>query len=273
MTLRIRYLTLKLRALCWVWRIGSARYRWQPVRRLRKHRPSELGNKLGEASLEMAVSLYALADTLSALSCSKALSCRFAKAAHRIYGSTAVVFFKTIAYLDLPDENNKPYLARCSLREQVARAIAEWDQPGGTMKPGSYYLYPPTPGRTMAAMVARDRATPRAVKLAKQAKATAKRHANNQNLAVRGQDAATARAAAFDNSRHGQERDAAAPRVQSNTPALRESVKALHAAAPSSRVIDPNPAPVPSSAPSRILATAKATLRSGSGQVHFTTRA
>jgi hypothetical protein len=101
------------------------------LRRLRKHRPSELGNKLGEASLEMAVSLYALADTLSALSCSKALSCRFAKAAHRIYGSTAVVFFKTIAYLDLPDENNKPYLARCSLREQVARAIAEWDQPGG----------------------------------------------------------------------------------------------------------------------------------------------
>jgi hypothetical protein len=85
------------------------------------------------------------------------------------------VFFKTIAYLDLPDENNKPYLARCSLREQVARAIAEWDQPGGTMKPGSYYLYPPTPGRTMAAMVARDRARPHAVKLAKQAKATAKK--------------------------------------------------------------------------------------------------
>ena len=145
----------------------------------------------------ISTAIYRFLGGHSALSCSKALSCRFAKAAHRIYGSTAVVFFKTIAYLDLPDENNKPYLARCSLREQVARAIAEWDQPGGTMKPGSYYLYPPTPGRTMAAMVARDRATPRAVKLAKQAKATAKRHANNQNLAVRGQDAATARAAAL----------------------------------------------------------------------------
>lgn len=70
-------------------------------------------------------------------------SCVLAQACGRLYGSSAVLIFKTIAYVDLPDENGVRYVNRFSLGAKTTRQIVEYDQTG-EFPPGGFVFAPPS---------------------------------------------------------------------------------------------------------------------------------
>ena len=77
-------------------------------------------------------------------------NCVFAKACHRLYGSTAVVFFRSVAYIDLPDAHNVRHIHRFMLPHETRDKIAEFDRTG-VAATGGYTLLPPTRSATLEA--------------------------------------------------------------------------------------------------------------------------
>lgn len=78
-------------------------------------------------------------------------NCAFALACKRLYGSTAVVFFRTTAYVDLPDENNKRTVKRFYLPNPTKRLIADLDR-GKKVSTAGFKLLAPTPSQTLEGM-------------------------------------------------------------------------------------------------------------------------
>jgi hypothetical protein len=68
-------------------------------------------------------------------------NCVFARACHRLYDSTTMVFMATLAYVDLPDENGNRKVYRFQLGEKFKAAIKEYDESkGAKFSPGVYTL-------------------------------------------------------------------------------------------------------------------------------------
>lgn len=82
--------------------------------------------------------------------------CAFSNACRRLYGSHSVVFFRTLAYVELPDGKGGKRIERFMLRENTQRSIIAFDRRGKIDKDG-YSLLPPSPGRTLDGLLNRDK--------------------------------------------------------------------------------------------------------------------
>jgi hypothetical protein len=69
-------------------------------------------------------------------------NCTFSKSCHRMYHSTKVVFFATVAYIDMPDENGVVKIFRFELAPKAKEAVAVYDK-DHDFEPGSYTLRAP----------------------------------------------------------------------------------------------------------------------------------
>ena len=73
-------------------------------------------------------------------------ACALAKAACRLYGSSVVLFFRSVAYVDLPNSSGKREVRRYALSHEARLAIAELDM-HNIRHPGGFRLDVPT-GKT-----------------------------------------------------------------------------------------------------------------------------
>jgi hypothetical protein len=69
-------------------------------------------------------------------------SCVLARACERLFGSSAVLIFKTIAYVDLPDSNGIRQVNRFYVNNNVRDQIIRYDETG-EFPPGGFTFYIP----------------------------------------------------------------------------------------------------------------------------------
>jgi hypothetical protein len=74
--------------------------------------------------------------------------CAFAKACYRLYGSKRVAFFRTVVYVELPDDKGSHRIERFNPSKPTRNSIEKFDRTG-KIDPGGYHLLPPSPGFTM----------------------------------------------------------------------------------------------------------------------------
>jgi hypothetical protein len=78
-------------------------------------------------------------------------SCAFSLACRRLYGSSAAVFFRSVAYVDLPGpRGGRRQLHRFRVPPETRELIEDFDRTG-TTNPGGYLLKAPSPSRTLEA--------------------------------------------------------------------------------------------------------------------------
>src|SRR5262249_38561966 len=70
--------------------------------------------------------------------------CVFAKACKRLYGSRAILFFRSVAYVDLPDEEGIRRVYRFLIGRAAKNAIEKYDRTGEA-HPGGFLLSAPRP--------------------------------------------------------------------------------------------------------------------------------
>lgn len=78
--------------------------------------------------------------------------CVFANACRRIYGAKRVAFCRTVAYVELEDEQGKPRIERFCITESMREALAEFDRTGKA-HPGGFLLSPPSKGNRLDHML------------------------------------------------------------------------------------------------------------------------
>jgi hypothetical protein len=74
--------------------------------------------------------------------------CALSRACARLYDSTAVLFFRSVAYIDMLNDDGKRVLRRFRVESPVRRKIAEFDRTGD-FPPGGFRLTPPPPSRVL----------------------------------------------------------------------------------------------------------------------------
>jgi hypothetical protein len=75
-------------------------------------------------------------------------NCALANAAHRMFGSTAVFFWGTVAYVDLIGPDGVRRIERFYLSKEAMRYAASLDLQQ-KIDPGGFILLPPTPSRRL----------------------------------------------------------------------------------------------------------------------------
>jgi hypothetical protein len=75
-------------------------------------------------------------------------NCVFSRACQRMWNSTVVVFFGTVAYVDLLDAAGKRRVERFNISLAGQRFIREFDA-GSPITPGGFVLLPPAPSMTI----------------------------------------------------------------------------------------------------------------------------
>lgn len=83
-------------------------------------------------------------------------NCAFSRACQRMYGSSVVLFFGTVAYVDLLDEHGERKIHRFRI-ERTAREFIKAFDAGGDVKPGGFRLAPPPPAATLDGIAERGR--------------------------------------------------------------------------------------------------------------------
>lgn len=78
-------------------------------------------------------------------------NCIFARACKRLYGSRAIVFLRTKAYVDLPDANGVRQINRFVIPRHTQAKIIKFDQTGQGAE-GGFLLNAPPPSQTMEKM-------------------------------------------------------------------------------------------------------------------------
>ena len=82
--------------------------------------------------------------------------CVLTNSCRRMYGSTAVVFTRTKAYVDMPDENNQMVIERFVLPSETRKQAAKLDKTK-EFTLGRYMLNARTPGATLDHKLVRER--------------------------------------------------------------------------------------------------------------------
>jgi len=80
-------------------------------------------------------------DTIGAIPLD-AKNCAFSKTCQRMYHATMVLFFSTVAYIDLPDENGVVKIYRFMLATKANNAVSVYDKTHD-FQPGIYLLKAP----------------------------------------------------------------------------------------------------------------------------------
>lgn len=76
--------------------------------------------------------------------------CVYAEACRRLFGATKIVFLRTKAYVDLPDESGRRFVNRFEIHRYVREQIIRFDQTGEAA-PGGFLLSAPSPSQTLNA--------------------------------------------------------------------------------------------------------------------------
>jgi hypothetical protein len=77
-------------------------------------------------------------------------NCVFAKTCTRLHGSTAVVFMKELAYIDMEDEDGVRRVLRFEMSEKMKRSVEKYDETDGReFEPGTYLLRAPSRSRSL----------------------------------------------------------------------------------------------------------------------------
>jgi hypothetical protein len=85
-------------------------------------------------------------------------NCVFAKTCKRLFNSRAMVFMRTIAYVDLEDEDGIRKVHRFRMGSRMEQAVAEYDRTDGEIfRPGTYLLRAPSPSVTLNHLRARSK--------------------------------------------------------------------------------------------------------------------
>lgn len=83
-------------------------------------------------------------------------ACALAQSCKRLFDSTAALFFRSRAYIDLPDTKGKRAVHRFRLTQETRDAIIEFDATG-EFPPGGFVLLPFQPSQTLDAQRATER--------------------------------------------------------------------------------------------------------------------
>jgi hypothetical protein len=75
--------------------------------------------------------------------------CVFANACRRLFRSSKVLFWRTVAYVELPDENGKKRVERFVMGETMRQVIASFDRGEGVLPEAGFILRPPTSRETL----------------------------------------------------------------------------------------------------------------------------
>jgi hypothetical protein len=75
-------------------------------------------------------------------------NCAFSRACQRMYDSSVVLFFRTVAYVDLLDEHSVRKIYRFRIDRPAQEFIKAFDA-GEDVGPGGFRLSPPPPGMTL----------------------------------------------------------------------------------------------------------------------------
>ena len=76
--------------------------------------------------------------------------CVYAQACRRLFGSTTIVFLRTKAYIDLPDEKGRRFVNRFEINRAVREQITHFDLTGEAAE-GGFLLSAPAPSQTLDA--------------------------------------------------------------------------------------------------------------------------
>lgn len=77
-------------------------------------------------------------------------NCMFSNACKRAFGSRAVLFYPTIAYVDMLDENGQRIVMRFRIGAKARAAIEAFDNAEGPQVEGTFKLSPVGKGQTLA---------------------------------------------------------------------------------------------------------------------------
>lgn len=83
-------------------------------------------------------------------------NCAFSRACQRMYGSRVVLFFGTVAYVDLLDENGEKKIHRFVIDRKAQEFIKAFDA-GEDVRPGGFRLSPPPPSSTLDGCATRSK--------------------------------------------------------------------------------------------------------------------
>lgn len=77
------------------------------------------------------------------------MNCVFARACRRLYRSSKVLFLRSTAYVDLPQQDGTRRVERFELPRGMRDLIDDFDRGKGVIPEGGFLLLAPTPGRRM----------------------------------------------------------------------------------------------------------------------------
>jgi hypothetical protein len=76
-------------------------------------------------------------------------ACVFAAACKRIFGSSKVLFFKSVAYVDLPDENGNHRVERFEMPRSMRALVEAFDRGEMTIPEAGFLLKKPLPSNSL----------------------------------------------------------------------------------------------------------------------------
>lgn len=92
--------------------------------------------------------VFASADDIKKATKGDPRHCVLARACNRLFGSSAVLIFKTVAYVDLPDEKGVRKVNRFSVGVKAGRQIVNYDKTG-KFPAGGFTFSVPADGSTL----------------------------------------------------------------------------------------------------------------------------
>lgn len=84
-------------------------------------------------------------------------ACVFAQACLRTFGAKKVLFFRTVAYIELPDENGKRHVERFIMNESMRDLLNKWDRGESVIPDGGFLLRAPSLSSTLSSELRRRR--------------------------------------------------------------------------------------------------------------------
>ena len=91
-------------------------------------------------------------------------NCVFAKACRRSFGTKKVLFFRRIAYVEIPDENGESKVERFFMSESVHNLIRDFDRGNAIIPHGGFLLKAPSPSNTLESKRIKQRANEKRIK-------------------------------------------------------------------------------------------------------------
>jgi hypothetical protein len=121
---------------------------------MKTHKRSSAGIPIVDA--KNALRVFINADDIKTAVRKDPAHCAFSNACRRLFGSHSVVFFRTLAYVELPSGKRGRRIERFTLTDETRRLIVAFDRRGKISEDG-YALLPPSKSMTLEGRMEKDR--------------------------------------------------------------------------------------------------------------------